>query len=1513
MAFLEREEHDACGIVAWVEKGAQPTRANVERVLRALDQMKHRAGFVEEEGDGSGILVDLPRAIWVKKLGGDVVARQLVANPLFAVAHVLLTDEMKSSEGIAVDVETVAQNVPLMAEAAGFSLCKVVIDPVHAEALGPGGRKEGIHFLQFAFLYNDATATAERVDAACYRLLKEIETQLRVHVASLSSQSTVYKIRGDSDTLRAYYTDLNDESFVSRITIGHNRYSTNTTTSSERVQPFTLLGHNGELNTIHRLREESRMVNIETVSGGSDSQDLDRFLEGLIHNYSYSLIEAMEIAFPPIIHEIKQMSLPLQDLYMYIRSLFGPFAQGPAGIVSRHGREAVFSVDAMGLRPLWMVETDASLIFSSEQGVVSLSEMIHDPRPLSPGEKIYLELPPGEPTIVHAYPDAQHLVHARMRERHEIKGYGQGVSFHGPLVWGDTHLTPNRATDGTREARMAVFGWDQEDVRNLEAQTANGAEPIRSLGFDGPLAALSAERQNLSDYLKETVAVVTNPAVDREREIEHFSTRVVLGGRPHIDGSSKHLLHLELQSPLLLGGHSLPEADRYRALATKVGTQLYEDVIRYFMRDDDALCEIYPQLLPSETIEDALVRIAEEVEQGVLRGARLFVLDDRFSFDDGGTFIDPALAVAKTHRVLRELVVEGLSARRSASVIVRTGAVRNLHDVMVLAGLGADAICPYLYMETAYEVDGWKGIENVYAALTKGVEKVLSTLGIHELRGYDRLFSAIGLSETIADLLEIRTFFGAGSGADLIFFADVARERALLLKQPKASVARPYQLWPRIWKSAGDVAGGTLSFEEYSAKLRELEIKQPISLRHVLDIVPQSNKPSPDTVDLSVGDHSLPFLISSMSFGSQSEIAFRSYAEAAKRLDMLSLNGEGGEIKDMLGKYAKHRGHQIASGRFGVNAELCNSVDLLEIKIGQGAKPGEGGHLPGSKVSVKVAAARNARQGTDLISPSNNHDIYSIEDLAQMIDELKTVNSRAKVSVKVPVVPGIGTIAVGIAKAGADIITLSGFDGGTGAARAHALKHVGLPVEIGVKLAHEALLDAGLRELVELWANGGMKNGYDVVKMVLLGANRVGFGTMAMVAVGCTSCRACHKDTCHVGIATQIETVEQATAHGLKAFVPREFDLAVANLERFFGGLAQEVRHVVAQLGATSLQALVGKSEYLQQARCHDRVDLHDLIQHHVAVTYQYKKIAVRPSSVSRQSITAQLGQQALTAMAAGSESLQFGADHVNSGERIIGGMLSGSVVRTEIRERKQGLTRASVGLLAGSVAGNGFAAYNATGIHLRVEGGAQDGVGKGALGGKVIILKGLNERGRRVNGSVGKGLAYGAQRGLFIVQGNADARAGIRLSGADLIIGGEVETPIDDSKGYLASRANVKGFAFEYMTGGRALVMGDPGPWICSGMTGGFVYLRIDFEMGLTPEVIRRRIAKGAKVSLTHLHPGGILDVQELLGHYQKELIRSGQQDAAEKLQPLMQSPDDHFMVIRPGAELTDQDIATE
>ncbi|MEX2107979.1 MAG: glutamate synthase-related protein, partial [Solirubrobacterales bacterium] len=668
----------------------------------------------------------------------------------------------------------------------------------------------------------------------------------------------------------------------------------------------------------------------------------------------------------------------------------------------------------------------------------------------------------------------------------------------------------------------------------------------------------------------------------------------------------------------------------------------------------------------------------------------------------------------------------------------------------------------------------------------------------------------------------------------------------------------------------------------------------------------------------------------SMSFGSQSEPAFRAYAEAAKAINILCVNGEGGEIRDMYGHYRKWRGQQVASGRFGVSAEMLNSSYLAEIKIGQGAKPGEGGHLPGKKVSEKVAAARNAAPGTDLISPSNNHDLYSIEDLAELIDELKTVNPDVRVSVKVPVVPNIGTIGLGIAKAGADIITLSGFEGGTGAARQHALRHVGLPSDIGTRAVHRALMEAGIRNRVEIWADGGYRTGHDIVKLHCLGANRVGFGTLAMVSLGCTICRGCQLDTCHVGIATQIETVEQAQEHGLKKFTPQEVDLAAESCARFFSSMGEEVKQVVASLGYDRAQDLVGRYDLLEQVAMGDRIDLAPLITPleefldlepidlPVAAEAEERAeaglVAARPIRMEAKLASAQIASLSGDVCAGRTIRNEF-PRATDANDRVLGTELAGAIARSRIFDdgpEPGEDVLASLEFNGGSVAGQGFGAFNAYGVSIRVEGGAQDGVGKGMLGGVVSVLKGKGVKGKRLNGSVGKSFAYGAQRGRLFVQGSADSRFCIRLSGADVVLGGEPEGDIDDSRGCIVDRASAKGFAFEYMTSGRAVVLGDLGPWACAGMTGGRVYVRQN-AFGIDRDALERRLGEGAKVELKELDSEGVLDLEDLLSHYAEELRATDQDEEADRVLALAAGANDNFLMVVPHKVQADPSISTE
>jgi glutamate synthase (NADPH/NADH) large chain len=1526
-------DHDACAIYATVRKDATPSREPVDLALANLQKMLHRAGNVDGEGDGCGLLVDIPRKLWAEgvRAGGHNPA--LAGDPAFAVAHVFVDRSA--------DFDRVRHDARELLGRAGFRVLAERVGVTDSQALGPTAREEEPHFWQLGGLVGDA----ERADRVIFELMVELELELGVHLPSFSTDTCVYKVMGAPRVLGEYYPDLRDERFETVGCFGHNRYSTNTWPSFRRVQPFTVLGHNGEINTIEQLREQARMLGMPIQEGNSDSQDLNRVVDHLLRVEGLSLAEAIETVVPPIVDEVRSLPQELHPFYMYLRQAMGPFAQGPVALISRHGDECIFSADALGLRPLWKVETRSDFIFSSEPGVVGCEEMTAEPKPLGPGEKFMVTIDrERRRSRLWEHWELQREVARRGVDRTgagAVAPYDRALETGGPLegaeIPGYTSAGPSEPVK-VDEAILGGFGWQRDDVKLCQQMASNGAEPIGSLGYDGPLAAISPERQNLADYFKETVAVVTNPAIDREREIEHFSTRAVFGRRPYLHDPAAHTATVETSFPVILGGHHdlAPLSDStYRKIAREQRTYLLEDLWEGFR---GRAVGIDIALLESETTRGAIERIKQEAQKRVSEGAELVVLTDRTVYDGERRYLDPHLATSAIDQALKQFKVASgeENLRRRCSIVLRSAAIRNVHDVVLALGLGADGVCPYVMLEVICVEDYKQDIRHICAALRKGIEKVISTIGIHEVRGYARQFSSIGVKPELAEIFGTEAFAASERGGVGFDELDAEADARLhdLRREGPAKPAKTFRFYPKVYKAAIAAANGVASYDEYSKKVRELEAESPISMRHLMGLRSDREPVNPDDVDAQIGHHSYPIVISSMSFGSQSEPAFRAYAEAAKAANILCINGEGGEIQDMYGLYRKWRGQQVASGRFGVSAEMLNSSYVAEIKIGQGAKPGEGGHLPGKKVSEKVAAARNATPATDLISPSNNHDLYSIEDLAELIDELKTVNPDLRVSVKVPVVPNVGTIGLGIAKAGADIVTLSGFEGGTGAARQHALRHVGLPSDIGTRLVHRALMEAGIRNRVEIWADGGYRHAYDIVKLHCMGANRVAFGTLAMVSLGCTICRGCQLDTCHVGIATQIETVEQAQEHGLKKFTPQSVDGAAESCARFFTEMGEEVKRVVAELGFDRAQDLVGRYDLLEQISHAERIDLAELItpleeyldlapadlpvaeEVLAEARAEAGLVVARPIRMEPKQASRELGALAADALGGGPVRREYPRP-TDAHDRVLGTELAGAISRARLYDGapagESEDVLAELSFNGGSVAGQGFGAFNAWGVVVRVEGGAQDGVGKTMLGGTVSVLKGKGADGRRVNGSVGKSFAYGAQRGRLFVQGSADSRFCIRLSGADVVLGGEPVQPLDDSLGCIADRANAKGFAFEYMTSGRAVVLGDIGPWACAGMTGGRVYCRVNPEWNLDVAAIERRMGEGAKVTVTELDAEGILDVQDLVGRYAGELRETDQDDEASLVVGLAADAPANFVMIVPEKVQADPNISTE
>ena len=1539
---IDRDHRDACALICSVRKGGQATHGNVKRTIEALTRMGHRTGYINGEGDGVGVLTDIPRQLWTKWLAKAGLRSSMATDRNFWVAHVMIpANDRARSQNI---IDQICRHI----SEAGLHILIDRSSRVNSQVLGPNAEKNEPVFWQIAGI--NGQVPSAKLDAALFELQVQLEAELGVHFPSFSAHSVVYKVQGTIEILRRYYPELRDPDYASSVTMGHARYSTNTNPIFERAQPFCLIGHNGEFNTISRFRLESEMLGIPMVDNGSDSQDVDRTIYALCMRHGLDLIEAMEHVFPPFNHDLIQDAPEIHEMYDEIRQSFGPFAQGPAAVASRLGNLAVFSVDALGLRPLWFGETEKEYFVSSERGVYPLDSMSVSPKPMAPGEKIALEINTGHSIQVLDYPAIQRYVYNKFRDRKPggmpgsdiwVSGSDQAVASPGgrypmpPTTDGGRQLqmetAPVAVLEKVPEARkttielpwsdspvkvnaavMAGFGWERYHVEVMSSLAENAKEQIGSLGWDGPVAALSNLRVNLADYFKETIAVVTNPSIDREREQSQFSSQVLMGTRPEIAlGRTDEATLIRLEIPLLLD--AIPDFEDtalVRDIASQYGTMMIEDLAEVFVDRVSFLS----MGCPADTSMDQAIEVLQrQAVEDVLAGVQCIILDDNKVAAGEELYIDPLLAVAAVDKALR-LADHTPNLRRQVGLVVRSGALRDMHDLSMCLSLGANAILPYAMYAvclgtaprgsknplTSDHVKTYLG--NSLKAIHAAIQKITSTVGCHELRGYGHSFSSIGLSKNLANLLGTPNYFGsAGRGLTWTALLNDADERAKEFRgEVRARLKNPERFYPKMWKKAEAVAHGELSFDEYSDTLIALEDRMPVSIRHIASLKESPTPLNPDDVDISIKGYDMPILISAMSFGSQGELAYRSYFEAAHQLNIICMNGEGGEIHDLLGKYPRNRGQQVASGRFGVNIAFLNSADYIEIKIGQGAKPGEGGHLPGYKVTEQIAAVRSTTPGIGLISPSNNHDLYSIEDLAQLIDELKTANPHAKVSVKLPVVPGIGIIAVGVAKAGADIITITGYTGSTGAARAHALRHVGLPAEVGVWMAHRHLIHSGLRDEVEIWVDGGMKSGRDVIKMVCLGANRVGFATLAMVAVGCTICRGCHDGTCHVGITTHVKTKEEAEKRSFKAFRPFEERGSAESIVTMFDALGDDIRKWLAKMGISNLQDIVGRADLLVQRSHHDRIDLSDLLRSIPGVQKRGAQPGGRRVTRPRNTVSKQITDIVAEYVSKGEYELTYDDEQVMAMDRALGTHLAGAIQRKSIPNGDR-IRAINLSFSNSAVPGNGLAAFLDDPVNVLVEGGAQDGVGKCAVGSKISILKGLNHNGRRVDGSVGKSFAYGAQGGLFIVQGNADTRACIRMSGADVVFGGEITQPLQDGLGGLGARANLKGYAFEYMTSGRAVVLGDPGPWMCAGMTGGVVYQRVQPEMNLTLDAIRRRIASGSVVEVQPLDDEGHQDVRELLNAYIRTLEENHQSQAAEPLYALLKRPGDYFVKIAP------------
>ena len=769
------EEHDACAIVASIRTSGEATHGNLKRTIEALGQMGHRSGDVQSEGDGCGVLTDIPRNLWAIALEEAGRPTWLSDDRRFFVGHLLVPNGQRAQIQ-----QWQARVLKLVAES-GADLLLERPGATRRQALGRLALAQEPLFWQVAGVMS--RCPLEAVESNLFALSLAIEAQTPVHVASLSSHSVVYKVRGSVETLYHYYPELRSRDYTSAITIGHARYSTNTTTIFERVQPFTLLGHNGEINTISRLREQAEMLGTQLVDGGSDSQDVNRLLETFIHRYGFTLIEALELIFPPILTEVQRLSPELQTLHLYYRRAFGPFSQGPASIVARYGDTCMGSVDALGLRPLWYGETEKECFFSSEKGVVPMDLLNGDPKPLAPGEKIAVTVNRNTGVEVLDYPAIQkrllELAGKRFGVLEQLALTSPHFAADKPAFYPVPASLPVTATS----PYLAAFGWSRDDQTWARALAEQGRDPIASLGYDGPLAALSDQQHNLSDYFKEKVAVVTNPAVDREREQEHFSTQVVIGPRPPLTPGDAPAPHcVVLASPLLVGGHAgtalLPD-DAYRQLAAHYGTLRLEDLLQAFPPEQVLVLPLATE--PGESVRAAVDRLAEEALAAVQAGVVLLLLDDGPAFVEGKGWVDPHLAVARIDKALRltpKTTPDALSYRRDVGIVVRSGALRNLHDTDPGLGVGCRRGC-------ALSAPGNRRGCRAGRSALRGAARQDAARAEHRIGEGDQHDGHPRIARLRADLRQHRPEHGVGGGA--------GRPQLLRERRARPHVGRPGQ------------------------------------------------------------------------------------------------------------------------------------------------------------------------------------------------------------------------------------------------------------------------------------------------------------------------------------------------------------------------------------------------------------------------------------------------------------------------------------------------------------------------------------------------------------------------------------------------------------------------------------------------------------------------------------------------------------------------------------------------
>jgi glutamate synthase domain-containing protein 2/glutamate synthase domain-containing protein 3 len=1234
------------------------------------------------------------------------------------------------------------------------------------------------------------------------------------YMPSLSSKTIIYKGLLLAEQLAGFYRELEDPDMESALAMVHQRFSTNTFPTWELAQPFRVLAHNGEINTVRGnaawmsareqlfkgevFGEDVRHILPTITPGGSDTAMLDNTAE-LLLQAGRSLPHVMMMLVPEAWQNDEQMPEHKRAFYEYHSCLVEPW-DGPAALAFTDGKRIGGMLDRNGLRPARWTETkDGLVVLGSETGVLEFApENIERKGRLEPGRMFLVDTEKG-----------------RIVEDEEIKdeicrkkAYGKWIREN-KIALSDIEASPPTATareHTTLLQRQKVFGYTQEDLKLLMGpMAAAGDEPRGSMGTDTPLAVLSDRPQLVFSYFKQHFAQVTNPAIDPIREAMVMSLKAYIGGEGNI------LFELPDQAQMLeLPDPILSNQDLAKLRETPLST----------VRTPPTLPMLYPVAEGGEGMKSALDELCRQASLAVLDGHGLLILSDRGSTEH----MAPVPSLLATGAVHNHLMRNG--TRMKVGIIVETGEAREVHHFCLLFGYGAGAVNPYLAFESIHQMaqqstpglkDAEQARQKYIKSINKGLLKVMSKMGISTLQSYQgaQIFEAIGLSPDLIDRYFTNTSSRI-SGIDLDVIAEESRRRHEYA-YPKATAPTPYldlggqyhfraqgerHLWDPATVSKLQHAvrmEDVKSYKEYSQLIND-QSNGPITLRGLWELAP-SNSPIPLEEVEPATELVKRFATGAMSFGSISGEAHENLAIAMNRIGGRSNTGEGGErderfLPDSNGDLRRSSIKQVASGRFGVTTYYLVNADELQIKVSQGAKPGEGGELPGHKVDAIIAKTRHSTPGVTLISPPPHHDIYSIEDLAQLIFDLKMTNPRARISVKLVAEAGVGTVAAGVAKAHADVILIAGHDGGTGASPLTSIKHAGIPWEMGLAETHQVLVKNDLRSRVILQTDGQMRTGRDVVLAALLGAEEFGFATAPLVASGCIMMRKCHLNTCPVGIATQ-DPVLRA-----------KFDGKPEHVIRFMFYVAEEAREIMASLGFRTIREMVGHSERIGVRKTDhwktSRLDFSDVLTPitpgpGVGVCKLQEQDHGLDKSIDNKLI--ELCQPALTAKTPVRHTVT-----VRNVDRTIGGMLAGEVAR---RFGKEGLPDGTIRLDFKGTAGQSFGAFATNGMELNLEGDVNDYVGKGLSGGVLTVRPphGVTFRADK-NIILGNTALYGATSGKAFLNGKAGERFAVRNSGATAVVEG------------------VGDHGCEYMTGGRVLVLGKTGRNFGAGMSGGFAYV---------------------------------------------------------------------------------------